>query len=184
MHTKDRLRKRFLSVRKKRYFEISTSFFNPLTKLIKKKFVNQNINLSCYYPASYEVNVLKLFETSMAQNFNILLPILVSKKTMYFGKWEKNDVMKINKFGMLEPLKQYKKIDPNIMLIPLLAFDKSNNRLGYGGGFYDRYLNKFLKKNKSILTIGIAFSFQKHHKLPISINDVKLDHILTEKGIN
>ena len=49
---------------------------------------------------------------------------------------EKNDVMKINKFGMLEPLKKrFKKIDPNIMLVPLLAYDKSNNRLGYGGGF-------------------------------------------------
>ena len=103
---------------------------------------------------------------------------------MYFGKWRKNDVMKINKFGMLEPLKKFKKIDPNIMLVPLLAYDKSNNRLGYGGGFYDRFLNKFLKKTKNILTIGIAFSFQKHHKLPISANDVKLDYILTEKGIN
>ena len=180
MYSKHRLRKRYLSIRKTRYFEISTSFFNPLIQLIKKKFPRQNINLSCYYPASYEVNVLKLFETSKAKNFNILLPILRSKKTMYFGKWEKNDVMKINKFGMIEPLKQLKKIDPNIMLIPLLAFDQNNNRLGYGGGFYDRFLNKFLKKNKKILTIGIAFSFQKHHKLPISVNDVKLDHILTE----
>ena len=184
MHAKNRLRKKFLTIRKKKYFEISTSFFDPLTQLIKKKFPKQNINLSCYYPASYEVNVLKLFETSIAQNLNILLPILTSKKTMYFGKWRKNDVMKINKFGMLEPLKKFKKIDPNIMLVPLLAYDKSNNRLGYGGGFYDRFLNKFLKKNKNILTIGIAFSFQKHHKLPISANDVKLDYILTEKGIN
>ena len=184
MHSKHRLRKRYLSIRKKRYFEISTSFFDPLIQLIKKKFPKQNINLSCYYPASHEVNVLKLFETSKAKNFNILLPILRSEKTMYFGKWEKNDVMKINKFGMIEPLKQIKKIDPNIMIIPLLAFDLNNNRLGYGGGFYDRFLNKFLKKNKKILTIGIAFSFQRHHKLPISVNDVKLDHILTEKGIN
>ena len=74
-------------------------------------------------------------------------------------------------------------IDPNILLIPLVAFDKHLNRIGYGGGFYDRYLNKYLRKHDNILTIGIAFSFQKHHKIPELSYDVKLNYILTEKGI-
>ena len=69
------------------------------------------------------------------------------------------------------------------MLIPLIAYDKNKNRLGYGGGFYDRYLNDYLKKNQKILTIGVAFSFQQHHKIPSFNNDVKLKYILTEKGI-
>ena len=102
---------------------------------------------------------------------------------MYFYKWEKNDVLQINKFGMLEPFKSSKNIVPNIMLIALLAFDNKNNRLGYGGGFYDRYLKKYLKTYNNILTIGIAFSFQRHHKLPVFNNDIKLDYILTEKGL-
>ena len=102
---------------------------------------------------------------------------------MRFYEWKKNNILQINKFGMLEPLELSSHIIPNIMLIPLLAYDNKNNRLGYGGGFYDRYLNKYLKKNNNILTIGIAFSFQKHHNLPISNNDVKLNYILTEKGI-
>ena len=55
------------------------------------------------------------------------------------------------------------------------------NRLGYGGGFYDRYLKKYLRTNDNILTIGVAFSFQKYHKVPVSINDVKLDYILQRK---
>ena len=67
------------------------------------------------------------------------------------------------------------------MLIPVLAFDKNKYRLGYGKGFYDRYLNKYLKQFKNILTVGVAFSFQRHHKLPINQNDVKLDFIITEK---
>ena len=66
----------------------------------------------------------------------------------------------------------------------MLAYDTRNNRLGYGGGFYDRYLKKYLNTHNNILTIGIAFSFQKYHKLPISNYDVKLDYILTEKGIS
>ena len=56
-----------------------------------------------------------------------------------------------------------------------ISYDNQNNRLGYGGGFYDRYLNKYLKTYSNILTIGIAFSFQKHHKIPVLNNDVKIE---------
>ena len=102
---------------------------------------------------------------------------------MHFYKWKKNDILKINQFGMLEPALLLDYIIPDIMLVPMLAFDNNNNRLGYGGGFYDRYLNKYLKTHNNIVAIGIAFSFQKYHKLPVSNNDVKLNYILTEKGI-
>ena len=101
---------------------------------------------------------------------------------MQFYKWRRHDILQVNKYGLLEPLKTQKKT-PNIMLIPLLAFDSDNNRLGYGGGYYDRYLNKYLKDRQNILTIGIAFSFQKFNKLPITNKDMKLNYILTEKGI-
>ena len=96
---------------------------------------------------------------------------------------EKNSLLQINQFGLLEPISflKFKHKIPDLMLVPLLAYDKENYRLGYGGGFYDRYLNKFLKKHKNILTIGIAFSFQKHDKLPSSKEDVKLNYILNEK---
>ena len=69
------------------------------------------------------------------------------------------------------------------MLVPLLAYDKKKNRLGYGKGYYDKYLGKLKKFGKKMITIGVAFSFQKHDNLPVNINDVKLDYILTEKGI-
>jgi len=101
---------------------------------------------------------------------------------MNFYSWEKNHVLLVNKFGMLEPFKTKAQI-PNLMLVPILAFDDNKYRLGYGKGFYDRYLNRYLKKFKNILTVGVAFSFQKHHKLPIDKNDIKLNYILTEKGI-
>ena len=101
---------------------------------------------------------------------------------MSFFQWKKNEVLQVNKFGILEPIKSKLSI-PNIMLVPLLAFDKNKNRLGYGKGFYDRYLNKYLNNVKNILTVGVAFSFQKYHNLPANNKDVKLDYILTEKGI-
>ena len=113
---------------------------------------------------------------------HILLPIIEENNSMNFYTWKTNDVLQVNKLGILEPIKS-KIFIPDIILVPLLAFDNKKNRLGYGKGFYDRYLQKHLKKNKKILTIGVAFSFQKHHNLPINRNDFKLDYILTEKGI-
>ena len=184
MQSKDRLRKKYFFIRKKKYFEIKPSFFNPLIKLIKKKYNKKKIiNLSSYYPSSFEVNALQLFETKIINKLRIFLPVIIGNNAMRFYKWKNYDTLKINKFGMLEPALLSNHFVPDIILVPLLAYDNQNNRLGYGGGFYDRYLNKYLKRYNNILTIGIAFSFQKHHKIPVFNNDVKLNYILTEKGI-
>ena len=182
MQPKDLLRKKYFSLRKKKYFEIKKLFFLPFTKLSKKKFSNKKINISIYYPSSFELNVLKLFEIDYVTRQTILLPVIEENNSMNFFKWKENDVLFVNKYGMLEPIKS-KAVVPNVIIVPLLAFDKKKNRLGYGKGFYDRYLNRYLKKFNNIITIGIAFSFQKYHKLPVKNNDVKLDYILTEKGI-
>ena len=116
-------------------------------------------------------------------NKNILLPAIEQNDQMNFFTWKRKKVLLVNKFGMLEPVKTKAKI-PNLILVPILAYDSKKYRLGYGKGFYDRYLNKYLKKFRNILTVGVAFSFQKHHKLPIDKNDVKLNYILTKKGIH
>ena len=183
MQKKERLRKKFKSIRKRNYFDIAPNYFNPLIKIIKKKNNKKIINLSIYYPSSFEVNVLKIFEANLINKIKISLPVLTGNDSMHFYKWNFQQVLQINKFGMLEPLRQKKHIIPNILLVPLLAYDDEKNRLGYGKGFYDRYLKKYLKSNNNILTIGIAFSFQKYHKLPVFNNDVKLNYILTEKGL-
>ena len=67
--------------------------------------------------------------------------------------------------------------------MPILAFDKFLNRIGYGKGYYDKFLNNYINKKKDVLTIGLAFSFQRYKKLPISKFDVKINYILTEKGV-
>ena len=116
-------------------------------------------------------------------NIKTLLPVIKSNNQMNFIEWKYLDPLKVNKFGMLEPCLQNKNVVPNFMLVPLLNFDNYKNRLGYGKGFYDRFLNKFLKSKKNITTIGVAFSFQKYNKLPATNLDIKLDYILTEKGL-
>ena len=96
---------------------------------------------------------------------------------MDFFQWSTKDPLEINRYGIAEPVSNIIKL-PNILLVPLVAFDKNRNRVGYGGGFYDRFIKK-LKKNKKILTIGLAYSFQKVKKIPTSKNDIKLDFIVT-----
>ena len=99
---------------------------------------------------------------------------------MNFYSWSFKDPLQVNKYGIPEPISN-KIVYPDILLIPLVAFDKNLNRLGYGGGFYDRYIAK-LKKNKKVFKIGFAYSFQKVKKIPISKFDIKLDLIITEKS--
>ena len=85
----------------------------------------------------------------------------------------------INKYGIPEPISNQIKY-PDILLVPLVAFDKNLNRVGYGGGFYDRYIKK-IKKIKKVITIGLAYSFQKVKKISVNKYDIKLDFIITEK---
>ena len=182
MQQKIQLRKKYLNLRKNKYFNIDKSFFLPLINLIRHKFKKKIIKVALYYPSNFELNVLKILEHRNFSNQEILLPVTDKNNLMNFFSWKKNEVLFLGKFGILEPIKSKPKI-PDLILVPILAFDKNKYRLGYGKGFYDRYLNKYLKKFKNIFTVGIAFSFQRHDKLPVNKKDVKLDYIITEKGI-
>ena len=87
----------------------------------------------------------------------------------------------MNSYGIPEPL-QVKKVIPDIILVPIVAFDSKLNRLGYGGGYYDRYIKKFSNKKK-LFKVGIAHSCQKTIRVPTNNYDKKLDIIITEKYV-
>jgi len=182
MDKKQLIRKKYFLRRKKYYFEVNKNFFKPLIILIKKKSKKRKTNISLYYPSNFEVNILKILDIDYFQKFNFSLPVIKKNKEMCFYKWKKNDILHINKYGIPEPIIS-KKINPGIVLVPLLAFDINKNRIGYGKGYYDKFLKTYLKKRTKLLTVGIAFSFQKHHNLPVNKKDFKLDYVVTEKGI-
>lgn len=182
MDKKSSIRKRYILKRKNNYFEIKENFFFPLIKLIKSKFQNKKLLISLYYPNSHELNILKIFNQEKLRKHTFLLPVIEKDIFMSFHEWKKQDILNLNKYGIPEPIK-YKKRTPHVILVPLVAYDKFKNRLGYGKGFYDKYLNKYMKLKKRILTIGIAFYFQKYNSLPFNNKDYKLDYIITENGI-
>ncbi len=171
------IRKKILKLRKQNYSRNLKVNFKHILKILKK---NKTIGrvVGGYYPYNYEMDVLKILENFEKKNYQISLPKVKKNSQMDFFQWSIKDPLKINKYGIPEPTSE-RVLYPNILLVPLVAFDKHFNRIGYGGGFYDRYIKK-MKKNKNITTIGLAYSFQKVKKVPINDQDIKLDFVLTD----
>ena len=177
---KSKLRKKILKIREKINKKNIYINFNQIIKIIKKEKINKKI-IGGYYPVNFEIDDLALLRKFEKKRFNISLPVIDKNFHMNFCKWSFSDPLKVNKYGIPEP--EIKNIVyPDILLIPLVAFDKNLNRLGYGGGYYDRLIEK-LSKKKKIIKIGLAFSVQKIDKVPINIHDQKLDYIVTNKYI-
>ena len=132
-----------------------------------------------YYPVNFEVDDLELLKKFKKKNFDISLPVIKKNFQIDFYKWSFSDPLNINKYGIPEP-ETKNIVYPDILLIPLVAFDKNLNRLGYGGGYYDRLIKK-LSKKKKIIKIGLALSVQKINKVPTNVYDQKLDFIVTNK---
>ena len=174
---KSEIRKKILKIRKDEYEKKLKIDFNYIWKLFKKEKIKGNI-LGGYYPHNYEVNVMQILENFEKKNYHICLPKIKKNFQMDFYDWSNEDPLKINKFGIPEPISNNLR-DPDIMIVPLVAYDNNLNRIGYGGGFYDRYIKK-LKSKKKVITIGLAYSNQKVKKIPNNKYDIKLDYIVTE----
>ena len=177
---KNDLRTKIIKTRKNKYKKkININLFN-LIKIFQKKKINNPI-VGGYFSVNYEIDCLNILKELEKKGFQISLPSIKKNNQMEFCNWSSREPLIINKFGIPEP-KKLKIVYPDVLLVPIVAFDKNKYRIGYGGGYYDRYLEK-IKKKKKILSIGFAFSFQQINKVPINKYDKKLDLILTEKFI-
>ena len=175
---KFKLRKKILKIREIKNKENIQIDFNKIIKILKKEKIKKKI-IGGYYPVNFEVDDLELLKKFEKNKFIISLPVVKKKFQMNFYKWSFFDPLKINKYGIPEP-EAKNIVYPDVILVPLVAFDKNLNRLGYGGGYYDRLIAK-LSKKKKIMKIGLALSVQKIDKVPINKYDQKLDYIVTNK---
>ena len=177
---KSQIRNKIIKIRKKKFnkdLRINLGKFISFLKIDKLNFKS----IGGYYPSNYEIDDLDILDLLEKKNFKVSLPIIKKDNQMNFYSWSRNDPLKINKFGIPEPVSS-KIFYPDILLVPLVAYDSSLNRLGYGGGYYDRYIEK-IEKVKKVVKIGLAFSFQKITSIPINQYDKRLDFIVTEKEI-
>jgi 5-formyltetrahydrofolate cyclo-ligase len=177
---KSKLRKKILKVREKINKKNIQVDFNQIIKILKKEKINKKI-IGGYYPVNFEIDDLLLLKKFEKSKYNISLPVIKKNFQMDFYKWSFSEILKVNKYGIPEP-ETKNIVYPDILLVPLVAFDKNLNRLGYGGGYYDRLIKK-LSKKKNIIKIGLALSIQKIDKVPINVYDQKLDYIVTNKYI-
>jgi 5-formyltetrahydrofolate cyclo-ligase len=177
---KSKLRKKILKTREKFNKKNIQIDFNQIIKILKKEKIRKKI-VGGYYPVNFEIDDLALLRKLKKNKFNISLPVIKKNFQMDFYTWSTSEPLKINKYGIPEP-ETKNIVYPDILLIPLVAFDKDLNRLGYGGGYYDRLIEK-LSKKKNIIKIGLALSIQKINKVPINVYDQKLDYIVTNKYI-
>ena len=177
---KAKLRKKFLKIRKLKNKKNIQIEFDKVFNLINKQNILIKV-IGGYFPVNYEVDDMDILKKFNKKKYQISLPVIKKKFEMDFYKWSFNEPLKINMYGIPEPEK-IKLVYPDVILVPLVAFDKKLNRLGYGGGYYDRLIKK-LSEKKNILKIGLALSTQKINNVPINEYDKKLDYIVTDKYI-
>ena len=178
--TKSKIRKIKLRIREKKY--ISNIKFNPslINNIIKKSGLKKPV-IGGYFPVNFEINCLNILEELFKKKFTIALPKINKNNSMEFYKYSLSDPLALNKYGIPETTSD-KILYPDILFVPLVAFDHKLFRIGYGGGYYDRYLAK-LEKKKKFLSVGLAFFNQKVKKVPKDRFDKSLNLIITEKKL-
>ena len=177
---KSKIRKKILDIRKKRNRKNIKFSFLKIFKEIKKNISKKKI-IGGYYPINFEIDILDFLEKLEIKGLQLCLPVVKKNNEMDYYSWSTKNLLKLNKYGIPEP-EQIKKVFPDIILVPLVAFDSRLYRIGYGGGYYDRYIEK-LSNKKNLLKIGIAHSCQKINRVPTNKYDKKLDIIITEKYV-
>ena len=133
-----------------------------------------------YSPIRGEIDPAPLMRKLASEGARLALPVITARgKSLIFRTWNPRDRLLPGPLGILEPSPAAAEIHPDIVLVPLAAFDRAGHRIGYGAGHYDRTLAQ-LHKSKGFAAIGLAFSGQEVATVPALQHDVALDYVLTE----
>jgi 5-formyltetrahydrofolate cyclo-ligase len=142
---------------------------------------HRGVPLSGFLPIRTEIDPLPAMEEAAAHG-PVAVPYIVGKgEALKFARWEPDCALVEGAFGAMVPA-ELDFIEPEILIVPLVAFDLKGGRLGYGGGFYDRTLES-LRAKRATLAVGFAFAAQEAVSLPLEATDQTLDMIVTESGI-
>ena len=177
---KEIIRKKFLIKRE----NLKENFSEKSKEDLIKNFFNYSKDLNYkilagYYPIGSEICCLEILRLSNNSKTITSIPFIKEDNTIEFRKWSVGEPLVKGVFGIPSPKKKYN-LNPNIILVPLIAFDKYGSRIGFGSGIYDRTLPLFKGSKK----IGLAFSGQLHdRRLPVQDFDYPLDTVVTEKEV-
>tara|TARA_A100001011_G_C14065747_1_gene738097 strand:+ start:166 stop:753 length:588 start_codon:yes stop_codon:yes gene_type:complete len=163
---------------------IDIKFLKNVIFLISKKLKIKYIGI--YFPINSEISPLKIFKIKKFFDLKVCLPV-INADSLKFFPWNLGEELYKTNYGTFEPKNKNLEVIPEVIFVPFLAYDKSFNRLGYGGGFYDKTILKLRtisrKKINSFIAIGIGYDKQEIKNVPIDNLDQKMDIIVTEKKI-
>lgn len=133
-----------------------------------------------YAPIRSEIDPRPLMQALAARGARLALPCVTARDApLVFRAWAPAQLLTPGAFGIAEPSTGAPALTPDIILVPLAAFDRAGHRIGYGAGFYDRTLAA-LRTTRSVMAIGLAFAVQESASIPAAPHDVRLDYVLTE----
>lgn len=136
-----------------------------------------------YAPIRSEIDPLPLMQRFAAQGAALAMPAIAARNAaLVFRRWGPGDALVRGALGIFEPPATAADVVPDIVLVPLVAFDRSCHRIGYGAGYYDRTLAA-LRRGKTVTAIGLAFAVQEIPQVPALPHDVRLDYVLAETGL-
>jgi 5-formyltetrahydrofolate cyclo-ligase len=142
---------------------------------------SQNSVISAFHSFGTEISTFELFDKLVAQGWITALPVVVAKNTpLLFRQWAPGDALVLGRWDIQIPPDTAPEIEPDVLLVPMLAFDRKGYRMGYGGGFYDRTLAK-LRALKKVTAIGVAYAGQEIDMVPHDDHDQLLDWVMTEQ---
>ena len=136
-----------------------------------------------YAPIRSEIDPVQLMQAFAARGATLAMPVISARNvSLVFRRWTPGDALVRGAFGISEPPATASEVIPDIVLVPLAAFDRAGHRIGYGAGYYDRTLAR-LRQQKTITAIGLAFAMQEIPQVPALSHDVRLDYVLTEADL-
>jgi 5-formyltetrahydrofolate cyclo-ligase len=136
--------------------------------------------VSGFMPLKSEINPLPLMRKLAEQGARLALPMIAGRgKPLIMRAWEFGAPLDRGQWDIREPKSEAAAVEPDILLVPLLAFDRAGHRVGYGAGYYDLTITQ-LRARKPIMTVGLAFAAQEVPAVPATPRDARLDLVLTE----
>jgi 5-formyltetrahydrofolate cyclo-ligase len=139
--------------------------------------------VSGFMPLKSEINPLPLMRKLAAQGARLALPVLIGRgKPLILREWVFGEPLAAGVWGIREPKPEAAVVDPDILLVPLLTFDRAGHRIGYGAGYYDLTLGQ-LRARKPVIAVGLAFAAQEVAAVPATRRDARLDLVLTEREV-
>jgi len=132
-----------------------------------------------YSPVRSECDPIPLMRSLAGKGVQLALPVIEKDKTLSFAEWRQGEQLTAGPFGILQPRPGALDVEPDIILVPLVGFDRAGHRIGYGVGYYDRTLQA-LRARRPVVAVGIAFATQQIDAVVAEATDQLLDLVLTE----